>query len=73
MLQKLTVIGEAAARVSRNLRGDHPEIEWRTIVGLRNIVVHEYFAVGWESVWETARSDIPRLLLLVQQLIEEIE
>ena len=43
VLQKLTVIGEAAARLSRSFRSQHPEIEWSDIIGFRNIAVHAYF------------------------------
>ena len=54
VLQKLIVIGEAAARLPRDFQEKHPEIEWQDIIGFRNIAVHEYFAVMWEIVWETA-------------------
>jgi uncharacterized protein with HEPN domain len=45
VLQKLIVIGEAAARLSPAFREQHPEVEWADIVGFRNIAVHAYFAV----------------------------
>ena len=45
VLQKLIVIGEAAARVSKELQAKYPEVEWPDIIGFRNIAVHEYFAV----------------------------
>ena len=67
MLHKLTIIGEAAARVSEDLRGCHPEVGWPDIVGFRNIAVHAYFVVDWSIVWETATQDVPRLR---QQVIE---
>jgi uncharacterized protein with HEPN domain len=61
VLQKLTEIGEAAGRISADLRARHPDIEWRDIVAFRNIAVHAYFAVNWEIVWTTAVSDSPAL------------
>ena len=61
VLQKLTVIGEAAARVSPQLRAAHPEIEWQLASSLRNIVVHAYFAVDWSTIWQTAMQDVPAL------------
>lgn len=61
ILQKLTIIGEAASRLSRTFWDAHPEIEWRDIVGFRNIAVHAYFAVEWPIVWIAATEDAPVL------------
>ena len=61
VLQKLIVIGEAAARLSNEFQASHNEIEWVDIIGFRNIAVHEYFAVLWQIVWNTALQDIPDL------------
>ncbi|HVS10440.1 MAG TPA: DUF86 domain-containing protein [Planctomycetota bacterium] len=70
VLQKLTVIGEAATRVSDDLRSGHPEIEWRTIVGLRNVVVHEYFAVSWSTIFATATRDVPELGIRIRAILD---
>jgi len=61
VLHKLTVIGEAAARVSGELRQAHPAVPWADIVGFRNIAVHAYFSVDWRLVWNAAVSDAPAL------------
>ena len=61
VLQKVNVIGEAASRLSKTFQSRHGEIEWSDIIGFRNIAVHEYFAIMWEIVWETAISDVPKL------------
>jgi uncharacterized protein with HEPN domain len=60
-LQKLIVIGEAAAHLSSDFQASHPAIGWADIVGFRNIAVHEYFAVNWSIVWVTATEDVPFL------------
>jgi uncharacterized protein with HEPN domain len=60
VLHKLTVIGDAAARVSGDLRQSHPEVPWAD-VGFRNIAVHAYFSVDWRLVWNVATSDAPRV------------
>ena len=61
VLQKLTIIGEAAARIPESLRSKYPEVEWNEAVRFRNVAVHTYIAVRWATVWETAINDIPRL------------
>jgi len=61
VLQKLTVIGEAAARLSEEFRNRHSEIRWRGIVGLRNVAVHEYFGINWDTIWHAATQEVPLL------------
>jgi uncharacterized protein with HEPN domain len=61
VLYKLTVIGEAANRMSGELRGRHDRIPWREIVGFRDVAVHEYFAVEWHVVWRVASRQVPEL------------
>jgi uncharacterized protein with HEPN domain len=61
VLQQLTGIGEAAARLSPDFKSRHPEVVWADIVAFRNIAVHAYFAVDWATVWVTATEDVPGL------------
>lgn len=61
VLQKLSVIGEAAARVSEETRTAHPEVPWNQARGMRNLLVHAYFSVDWDVVWTTATDSVPRL------------
>lgn len=71
VLQKLIVIGEAAARLSPEFKSRHPEVEWQDIVAFRNIAVHAYFTVDWSIVWTTATEDVPLLRQQVQRLLAE--
>jgi uncharacterized protein with HEPN domain len=59
--QKLTIIGEAVARLSQEIRARHNSVPWPDIVGLRNILVHEYFGIYWPLVWQTAVDHAPVL------------
>jgi uncharacterized protein with HEPN domain len=61
IVQKLAIIGEAAARASRELTGRHPQIPWPQIVAFRNILIHGYFGIDWGEVWEAARNRCPVL------------
>ena len=71
VLQKLIVIGEAAARLPKEFRDRHAEIEWADIVAFRNIAVHEYFAVSWPIVWVTATQDVADLRHKVTKILAE--
>ncbi|MCU0246571.1 MAG: DUF86 domain-containing protein [Bryobacter sp.] len=59
--QKLTVVGEAVARLTSELKERYPDIPWADVVGLRNILVHEYFGIYWPLVWQTVQDDVPGL------------
>ena len=72
VVHKLTVIGEAAARLSQEFREQCPGIEWQGIVGFRNILVHEYFAVNWPIVWIAASEDVPDLRQKVASVIQTV-
>jgi len=71
VLQKLIVIGEAAARLPPEFRERRPEIEWADIVGFRNIAVHEYFSVNWSIVWVAATQDAPELRQKIAKVLDE--
>ena len=70
VLQKLTIIGEAAARLPREFRETHSEIEWEDIIGFRNIAVHAYFAVEWSIVWIAATQEVPDLKRKIADILE---
>jgi len=61
VVQKLAIIGEAAARVLEALKTRHPQVPWPQIVAFRNILVHAYFGIDWEVVWRAARNRCPVL------------
>ena len=60
-LRSLEVIGEAVKNRSESLREDHPEVEWRKIAGLRDRLIHHYFEVDWEIVWDVVTTRLPSL------------
>jgi uncharacterized protein with HEPN domain len=68
VLHQLIVIGEAAKRLSPDFRGAHPEIPWKSIAGLRDILVHEYDTVDLDEVWRTVQSDLPKLIAFAERL-----
>ncbi len=61
VVQKLSVIGEAAARVSAELSSRHPDVPWAQIVAFRNILIHAYFGIDWDVVWRAATNRCPGL------------
>ncbi len=63
------VIGEAASHISLEFRQMHPEISWKSIVGMRNFLVHEYFYLDLDILWKTATEDIPKLVEELEKIV----
>ena len=56
VVQKLAIIGEAAARVSGELRTRYSQVPWPQVIAFRNILIHAYFGIDWEVVWRAAKN-----------------
>lgn len=65
VLYRINVIGEAARRLSEDIRSQHPEVPWRDIIAMRNRVVHDYESVDPAKVWAVIERDIPELIRLM--------
>jgi uncharacterized protein with HEPN domain len=68
-LRQLTIVGEAAKRVSAKFRASQPEIPWRQIAGFRDVVVHDYARVDLQEVWRIVQQDLPTLITLLEPLV----
>ena len=66
-------IGEAVRNVSKSLRDIHPEIPWAKIAAMRNKVIHEYFKVNLDLVWQVVETEIPVLKTQIDAIIKELE
>ena len=61
VLRGLEIIGEATKNLSENLKINYPQVPWKEIAGMRDKLVHQYFGVDLELVWETVRRELPEL------------
>lgn len=67
VIRQIQVIGEAAKRLSAELRGSTSDIPWSDIAGMRDKLVHDYMGVDLEAVWDTAIRDVPALMSQLEQ------
>jgi uncharacterized protein with HEPN domain len=72
VLRNLQTLGQSAGRLSRTLRDAHPEVHWRGIIGLRNILVHDYLGINLVRIWEIVEYDLPVLKRQVEDMLQAL-
>lgn len=71
VVRNIEIIGEASKNLSEGLRSQNPDIPWREIARMRDKVVHHYFKVDLQIVWQTAKEDIPSIKASINEIINE--
>lgn len=72
VVRNLEIIGEATKRVSASLKDDHPDVSWKPIAGMWDKLVHDYFGVNLQLVWDVVERDLPSLKLKITQLLDTL-
>lgn len=71
VIRNFTIIGEAAKNIPDEVIVRYPQIPWRKMYGLRNIISHEYFGIDYEMIWEIAENNLPKNLEDLRIIIEK--
>jgi len=69
VIREFQVLGDAARLVTDATEQNHPQIPWRAIAGMRNRLVHAYFDIRLDAVWDTVQNDIPQLLTTLESVL----
>ena len=73
MVKWIEIIGEASNHLSQHTKEAMSDVEWNMIIGLRHIVVHEYFGINFDIIWNIAVNDVPDLGQKIEKFINEFE
>jgi len=65
---QILIIGEVVKRVSQKLRNDNPEIPWKAMAGMRDVLIHSYQSADFYEIWQTVRKAMPELILKLKKL-----
>lgn len=71
--RSLEIIGEACKKISPDIKQSYPHIPWRELSDMRNRIIHNYFGIDYEIVWDTVKTDIPDLAHWISIIIEDFE
>ena len=72
VVRNLEVIGEAAKNIPESFTGKHSDLPWREMVSMRNKIIHEYFGIDINILWQTIKEDLPKLKPQVQNLFKTL-
>ena len=69
IMRVLEIVGEAARKISSETKAAHPEVPWNDMIGMRNKLIHDYFRLDLQKVWDTVQRDIPSLITKIAPLV----
>ena len=69
----IEIIGEAAYKLTKEFRNEHPELPWDAIIGMRHVMVHDYYTMSPQKIWATIVSDIPQMISILERYLEEFD
>ncbi len=73
VVYNIMIIGEAANLLTKDFRSNHPDVPWRDIVDMRNVLVHGYITTNASLVWDTCTNDLPSLKIEIAKYIKELD
>ena len=72
MVHHLEILGEACRSITAHVRATHPDLPWAAIVGMRNVLVHDYFGIDLAEVWSTVERDLPPLRARLEAVVASV-
>ncbi|MBW2544494.1 MAG: DUF86 domain-containing protein [Deltaproteobacteria bacterium] len=73
VIRCIEVIGEAVSKISIEFREEHPDVPWQKIIGMRNRLIHVYFDIDYNIIWQTAKENLPPLIEQLQSILKNEE
>lgn len=70
VIRSIDVIGEAASKISIEFRKEHPDVPWQKIIGMRNRLIHVYFDIDCNIIWQTVKENLPPLIKQLQSILD---
>ncbi|MBI3316462.1 MAG: DUF86 domain-containing protein [Candidatus Omnitrophica bacterium] len=69
VVRNLEIIGEAVKKIPKEIQTKYPSVEWKKIAGLRDILIHEYFGIDTEIIWDVIKNKLPDLAIEIKKIL----
>ncbi|MGE8204625.1 HepT-like ribonuclease domain-containing protein [Heyndrickxia sp. NPDC080065] len=73
VIKNILVIGEATKNIPKDIRQSNPHIEWRKMAGMRDMMIHGYFSINFQIIWDVVQNKIPEFKQQIEQLLSELD
>lgn len=73
VMRRFEIIGEATKNVPLKIRKEYPDVPWKQMAGMRDMLSHEYFGIIMKRIWDTTQNDLPRLKKQIGKIIKEVQ
>lgn len=72
VIRRFEIIGEAVKNTPESFKNAHQDIPWSKMAGMRNVLIHEYFVIDFNAVWDSAKDDLPKLKTQIEEAVKEL-
>lgn len=72
VVKNIEIVGEAANHITKELQNNYPEVDWPSVVGMRNVLVHDYYNINPRIAWLTATNNLPKLRVQIEAILSDI-
>ena len=73
VVRNLQIIGQSILKISADLKAKYPDIDWKSIIGFRNVLVHDYMEINFVRVWEIVENDLPSLKKQIAEILQNLK
>lgn len=71
-VKNIEIIGEAANNLTKDLQVQHPEVQWKDVISMRHVLVHDYYSIDARTAWQTAQENLPPLKEQVEKILSSL-